>query len=107
MNRAESRLLAGIILSSLLAFTALGQQPDATLVGKKSPSAPESSGTTAPEIAPAQFEALFSSIKATESELRWLEIPWIGTLREGREAAASAKKPFFLWAMNGHPLGTC
>ena len=95
MNRTDSRLLAGVALASLLTLAAHAQQPGA------------SAFTTASEIAPSQFDALFASIKPGDSQLRWLEIPWLGTLREGREAAATAKKPMFLWAMNGHPLGTC
>ena len=108
MNRTDSRLLAGVALTSLLTLAAHAQQADAIPAEKKSPSpAAVSVLTTASEIAPAQFDALFASIKPGDSQLRWLEILWLGTLREGREAAATAKKPMFLWAMNGHPLGTC
>ena len=108
MKRNDAMRLAGIALTSLLTLTVHAQQPDASRVEQASVSVPETlARTTAPDIDPAQFEALFASIKPVESELRWLEIPWLGTLREGRGAAATAKTPMFLWAMNGHPLGTC
>ena len=108
MKRNDLLRLAGVALTSLLALTVRAQQPDASRVEQAPLSAPQSSvRTSAPDIAPTQFEALFASIKPVESELRWLEIPWLGTIFEGREAAMAAKKPMFLWAMNGHPLGTC
>ena len=108
MNRVNSRLLAGIALTSLLSVSAHAQEPGAALVEKTSASASEPSPlTTASAIDPAQFEALFASVKPTKTELKWLEIPWLGTILEGRQAARAIQKPMFLWAMNGHPLGTC
>ena len=32
-------------------------------------------------------------------------IPWKISLREAQRAAVSEKKPIFIWAMDGHPLG--
>ena len=108
MKRNDPLRLAGVALTSLLTLTVHAQQPDASRVEQASLSAPEAAArTTALDIDPAQFEALFANIKPAESELRWLEIPWLGTILEGRQAAMAAKKPMFLWAMNGHPLGTC
>ena len=108
MNCNNSPLLAGVALTSVLTLISHAQQPDAARVEVTLPSAqPAGLQTAAPEIDPAKFDVLFASIKPVASELRWLEIPWLGTLREGRQAAATAKKPMFLWAMNGHPLGTC
>jgi hypothetical protein len=107
-NCKHTQLLTGFALTSLLAFASYAQQPatvpvEATSLSKSEASAP----TTAVAIDPAKFDTLFASIKPAAAELRWLEIPWLGTLREGRGAAATAKKPMFFWAMNGHPLGTC
>lgn len=108
MNRVDLRLLAGITLTSLLSLSAHTQEPGAALVEKASAPASEPAPlTTATAIHPAQFEALFASIKPTKTELKWLEIPWLGKILEGRQAARAAEKPMFLWAMNGHPLGTC
>ena len=108
MKRNDPLRLTGIALTSLLTLTVHAQQLDASRVEQASVSVPETlARTTAPDIDPAQFEALFASIKPVESELRWLEIPWLGTILEGRQAATTVKKPMFLWAMNGHPLGTC
>ena len=108
MKRNDPLRLAGVVLTSLLTLTVHAQQQDASRVEQATLSAPEGSAlTTAPAIDPAQFEALFASIRPGKSEMRWLEIPWLGTILEGRQAAMTAKKPMFLWAMNGHPLGTC
>ena len=35
----------------------------------------------------------------------WRTIPWQISLVEARNAAAKARKPIFIWAMDGHPLG--
>lgn len=108
MNRNDSLRLAAVAWTSLLALTVHAQQQDTAIVEKPPVSASEpATQTTAPKIDPAQFDALFTSIKPAKSELLWLEIPWLGTILEGRQAAMTAKKPMFLWAMNGHPLGTC
>ena len=44
-------------------------------------------------------------LQPSQGEERWREIPWVGTLWEGVNAAQAEKKPLLLWAMNGHPLG--
>jgi hypothetical protein len=51
-----------------------------------------------------QFAALHASIVPREEEA-WQTIPWQIDLLAARELAASAKKPLFIWSMNGHPLG--
>ena len=35
----------------------------------------------------------------------WQTIRWHVDLTEARRVAVKEKKPLFLWAMNGHPLG--
>ena len=40
-----------------------------------------------------------------QDESRWREIPWQTDLRDACRLAAEARKPIFLWAMNGNPLG--
>ncbi|HZN63172.1 MAG TPA: hypothetical protein VFC90_12265 [Planctomycetota bacterium] len=39
------------------------------------------------------------------AEEKWQTIPWRIDLPASRDEAAAAKKPVFLWSMNGHPLG--
>jgi hypothetical protein len=51
-----------------------------------------------------QLAALHASIVPRE-EQAWQTIPWQIDLLAARELAASAKKPLFIWSMNGHPLG--
>lgn len=36
---------------------------------------------------------------------RWRMIPWKISLLEGQKLAAEQRKPIFIWAMDGHPLG--
>jgi hypothetical protein len=36
---------------------------------------------------------------------RWEEIGWETDLLAARERAVRERRPLFLWAMNGHPLG--
>ena len=35
----------------------------------------------------------------------WQEVAWETDLLAARERAVREKRPLFLWAMNGHPLG--
>ena len=35
----------------------------------------------------------------------WRTIPWKITLLEAQRTAIQEKKPIFIWAMDGHPLG--
>jgi hypothetical protein len=35
----------------------------------------------------------------------WRSVPWHIDLLTAQHLAAKAKKPLFLWAMDGHPLG--
>ena len=35
----------------------------------------------------------------------WRTIPWKLSLLEAQHVAAREKKPIFIWAMDGHPLG--
>lgn len=40
-----------------------------------------------------------------EAELKWQQIPWLTTFKDGILAANKAEKPLLFWTMNGHPLG--
>lgn len=51
------------------------------------------------------FSSLHAYIKTSPHENGWTQIPWELDLNEARKKAAENKKPIFIWAMNGHPLG--
>ncbi len=52
-----------------------------------------------------QFETVATFIGASDEESKWQQIPWLPSLREGMQLANEKKKPLFVWAMNGDPLG--
>ncbi len=54
----------------------------------------------------ADLDKLVASVLPTAVEDRWLEIPWRTELMSARVEARKAGKPLFVWAINGHPLGT-
>lgn len=51
-----------------------------------------------------EFERLHAEL-APDLEAPWRSIPWRVSLLEARSEAARQKKPLFIWAMDGHPLG--
>ena len=67
--------------------------------------------STQPAIAPgttldeANFRDFATFIRPQAAELRWQAIPWQTDIREACRLAAEQRKPIFLWAMNGNPLG--
>ena len=52
----------------------------------------------------AEFTKLHQELQPPKDEL-WRTIPWHVSIVEGREAAAKAKKPIFVWVASGEPLG--
>jgi hypothetical protein len=52
----------------------------------------------------AEFEKLHKELRPPRDEL-WRTIPWHVSILEGREAAARAGKPIFVWVASGEPLG--
>lgn len=52
----------------------------------------------------ADFVKLHKELQPPDNEL-WRTIPWHVSILEGREAAAKAKKPIFVWVASGEPLG--
>ena len=52
----------------------------------------------------AEFEKLHKELQPPRDEL-WRTIPWHVSILEGREAAAKAGKPIFVWVASGEPLG--
>lgn len=51
-----------------------------------------------------EFQKLHAQLQPSKNE-PWRTIPWKVSLLEARDLAARQKKPVFLWAMDGHPLG--
>ena len=56
-------------------------------------------------VKPQDFERLHALIKPQTKEEKWLQIPWMISLWEARQRAATEGKPILLWEMDGHPLG--
>ena len=56
-------------------------------------------------IDPARFDELHAFVRPSTSEMRWTEIPWETDLWAARRKAAHVRRPLYLWAMNGNPLG--
>ncbi len=56
------------------------------------------------ELSEAEFSRLHAKLQAS-SEVPWRTIPWKLSLLDAQRAAISHKKPIFIWAMDGHPLG--
>ncbi|MBL8898675.1 MAG: hypothetical protein JNM84_13645 [Planctomycetes bacterium] len=51
----------------------------------------------------ARFSALHAQLCAAPPET-WESVPWRIDLLAAQQEAAAAKKPLFVWAMDGHPL---
>lgn len=51
-----------------------------------------------------RFRQLHAELQPGEDEL-WRTIPWQTSLLAAQSMAAEQKKPLFIWAMDGHPLG--
>jgi len=60
---------------------------------------PPSSGLTVDE-----FRTLHPQLQPAPGE-SWRTIPWKASLVEAQALAARTKKPLFIWAMDGNPLG--
>jgi hypothetical protein len=55
-------------------------------------------------LLPAEFAALAEKLCRPADE-PWRTIPWKISLIEAQNLAAEQRKPIFIWAMDGHPLG--
>lgn len=51
-----------------------------------------------------EFETLHSELRPPTEEA-WRSIPWKTSLLDAQAVAAQERKPIFIWAMDGHPLG--
>ena len=51
-----------------------------------------------------EFERLHRELQPAE-DATWRTIPWETSVLEAQAKAAKDRKPLFIWAMDGHPLG--
>jgi hypothetical protein len=51
----------------------------------------------------AEFRSLHKQLQPTDEP--WRTIPWKIALLDAQKTAAKSRKPIFIWAMDGHPLG--
>lgn len=56
------------------------------------------------EISKGEFQKLMTQLTPSKDE-PWRTIPWKISLLDAQRTAAKVKKPIFIWAMDGHPLG--
>ena len=59
---------------------------------------------SAGELTEAEFRRLHRQLQPASDE-PWRTIPWKIALLNAQQTAAKEKKPIFIWAMDGHPLG--
>ena len=55
-------------------------------------------------LSEADFRRLHKELQVSGKD-PWRSIPWKISLLDAQRAAVSEKKPIFIWAMDGHPLG--
>ena len=56
------------------------------------------------EISDDQFRTLHKELQPGDDEL-WRTIPWKTSILDAQQSAGEQRKPIFVWAMDGHPLG--
>jgi hypothetical protein len=57
------------------------------------------------QILVGDLKTSIASVLPSKEEETWLSVPWRTNLMAARVEAQTAKKPMFLWVMNGHPMG--
>ena len=55
-------------------------------------------------ISEADFRRLHKELQVSGKD-PWRTIPWKISLLDAQRLAVAQKKPIFIWAMDGHPLG--
>ena len=48
-----------------------------------------------------------ASIRATDEELRWLEIPWAASAEEAIKIAKAEQRPLLVFSVDGDPMDRC
>jgi hypothetical protein len=56
------------------------------------------------ELTEAEFLKLHAELQPDQTAL-WRTVPWKISVLSAQQIAAEQKKPIFIWAMDGHPLG--
>ena len=62
------------------------------------------SSAPADELTEADFLKIHAELQPDDSAL-WRSVPWKTSVLSAQQIAAEQKKPIFIWAMDGHPLG--
>ncbi len=62
------------------------------------------SSAPAAELTESEFLSLHAELQPDNSAL-WRTVPWKTSVLSAQKLAVSEKKPLFIWAMDGHPLG--
>ena len=60
--------------------------------------------TSALGLTEAEFQKLHRELQPNP-KATWRTIPWKTSVLDAQAAAARERKPIFIWAMDGHPLG--
>lgn len=59
---------------------------------------------TGDELTEADFLKIHADLQPDDSA-PWRSVPWKTSVLSAQQIAAEQKKPIFIWAMDGHPLG--
>ncbi|MCR9292976.1 MAG: hypothetical protein NXI32_09685 [bacterium] len=76
------RSLSGLVLTMLLAINCL----------------------QADELTQERFDQLLQEVQPAKDAM-WRTIPWNISLLDAQRQAVEQRKPIFIWAMDGNPLG--
>ena len=82
-----------VVLGRLIVLLVLG------LVFQLSSELPANEG-----LSEAGFRRLHKKLQVSGKD-PWRTIPWKTSLLDAQRGAVAEKKPIFIWAMDGHPLG--
>ena len=58
----------------------------------------------AADLTDEEFRRLHAELQPAKDAL-WRTVPWKTSVLDAQKVAAAEKKPLFIWAMDGHPLG--
>ena len=64
----------------------------------------DAASTATAAITQAEFERLHAELQLAPGAT-WRSVPWKMSLLDGQRTAVANKRPLFIWAMDGHPLG--
>jgi hypothetical protein len=59
---------------------------------------------SAADLTEEEFRRLHAELQPSKDAL-WRTVPWETSVLDAQQIAAEQKKPLFIWAMDGHPLG--